>query len=406
MRTSFSAIVLVVAAATGAAVVVSCAASEPEPEPPAPTADGGDAAEASVDAGADADPDAHRAACDAGDSTCTSELLPCSATDFCPVAVAPLGESYRQYAVNAVWGSSASSVDIVGAAGTIVHWDGTSLTLAPPLTTYTLNAIWGAGPDDVWVASTPDVILHRTAAGWSKAPPAETNLFRIHAVMLRAAWGPLDGSAVFLGGDRLTKVDGDDPETQLWNSPTTDIAWSSASEIPFFTVQSIWGSSVSDYWVVGYVFQTGVVAYHVVTSSEPKSSPTWISTDLQTSATMNAVWGSGPNDVWTVGQGGAIRHHTGDPSVRWDVVASPTNQDLHAVWGSGPNDAWAAGNGGTLLHWNGTTWRRLVASFPVGANPDLYGLWGSGPNDVWAVGASGTILRSAGVKTAEEGHQP
>lgn len=407
MKSSLGALALLLSVTSGTAAIASCAGSEAEPDPD-PTEDaGGSAVEAGVDAPADAPPaDARRAPCDAGDPTCTSAVLPCSATDFCPMPVPPaLGESYRQYAINGVWGSSATNVYMVGAAGSIAHWDGASLKLEPNVTSNTLNAIWGAGPDNVWVASTPGVILRRTATGWAKTLPAETNAFRLHAVMLRSAWGPADGSTVFLGGDRLTATDGDDPAIQLWTSSTSKVAWTGASQIPFFTVQGVWGTSATDYWAVGYIFQTGVIAYHVIPSSNPKALD-WISTDLQTTATMNAVWGSGPNDVWTVGQGGTIRHHVGGPSARWEIVASPTNQDLRAVWGTGPSDAWAAGDGGTLLHWNGTKWRRLVASFPVGTNPDLYGLWGSSPTDVWAVGASGTLLRSTGVHSAEQGGQP
>jgi hypothetical protein len=387
------------------AAFVSCADEGDDPAlPPAV-----DAATPGVDAAVEAAPDAGGAAsrppCAPADPTCTSTLLPCSATDFCPVDTKAVAKELPQYALNAVWGTGAANVYVAGAAGTIVRWDGAKLTLEKPLTTYTLNAVWGSGPDDVWAASTPSVILHRTAAGWAKAPPAETNAFRVHSVVLRAAWGPPDGSAIFLGGDRLTKVSGEDPETQLWRSTTSKVAWASASEIPFFTIQGIWGATANDYWIVGYHFQSGVVAYHVVPSSDPKA-PAWVATDLQTVATMNAVWGSSATDVWAVGQHGTIRRHTGGAAARWDVVASPTTEDLRAVWGSSASDVWAAGDGGTLLHWNGTAWRRLVASFPVGKNPDLYGIWGSGGSDVWAVGASGTILRSSGVRTKDPGGAP
>ena len=385
--------VLAVTLTASGVAFVCCADADPSSETPtAPDASLVVPADASADV-IDAGLDAARARCDAGDATCTSEELPCSITDFCPVTT-PIA---AHYAVNAVWGSSASSVWFVGSGGTIARWDGSSFALEPPATTYTLNAIWGSGPENVWAVSTPDVILRRGASGvWEKVTPAETAVYRIQSVLFRTVWGPRDGSAVFAGGDRLSSGS---PEIQIWRSSTAKVAWTGLSEIPQLTVQGIWGSSPDDVWAVGFIGNTGGAAFHRIASKD-MDNPDWTMTDIQSSTVLNSVWGSGPNDVWAVGRQGTIRHYTGG-AARWDVVDSPTTQDLNAVWGTGPSDVWIAGDGGTLLHWDGSKWRRLVASYPIGKNPNLYGIWASGPTDVWAVGASGTVLHSSGVRTPE-----
>lgn len=207
MKLSLHVATFALALAASGVAIVSCADSDPSSEAPVePDASivlPVDAADA-VEAG----PEASRAQCDAGDPTCTSEALPCSATDFCPVTtpIAP------HYAVNAVWGSSSTSVWFVGSAGTVARWNGSSVELEPPATTYTLNAIWGSGPESVWAVSTPDVVLRRGASGvWEKLTPAEAAVYRIQSVLLRTVWGPQDGSAVFVGGDRLSGRQPGDP---------------------------------------------------------------------------------------------------------------------------------------------------------------------------------------------------
>ena len=68
------------------------------------------------------------------------------------------------------------------------------------------------------------------------------------------------------------------------------------------------------------------------------------------------------------------------------VDGVPTTESLHGVWGSGPKDVWVVGDAGTILHFDGATWTKATAAFPLGKKPDLRGVWGSGPNDVWVVG--------------------
>ena len=70
--------------------------------------------------------------------------------------------------VNAVWGSGSNDVWGVGDYGRIAHWDGTSWTVVPSNTGYDLRAVWGSGPNDVYAATTNN-IMHWDGSAWGLA---------------------------------------------------------------------------------------------------------------------------------------------------------------------------------------------------------------------------------------------
>jgi hypothetical protein len=138
---------------------------------------------------------------------------------------------------------------------------------------------------------------------------------------------------------------------------------------------SIWGTSSSDIWAVGY---NGAISHW--------DGRQWTVHPSGTTARLMAVWGYDEEHVWVVGEGGLIRFWDGSA---WTTQSSPTTFYLHAVWGTAPNNVWAAGVGGYIVHWDGNAWSVQV---PGGGN-GLGGLWGSDSNNVWTVGGNGTIKK-------------
>jgi len=72
-------------------------------------------------------------------------------------------------ALNSVWGTSASNVLAVGAAGRIIRFDGTSWTSMASPTTRALYRVAGSGPNDVWAVG-DSVALHFDGSTWASAP--------------------------------------------------------------------------------------------------------------------------------------------------------------------------------------------------------------------------------------------
>jgi hypothetical protein len=61
----------------------------------------------------------------------------------------------------------------VGAAGTILHWDGTALTSVASMTTKDLTCVGGTAADDVWAGGKDGTLLHYDGATWTPyATPA------------------------------------------------------------------------------------------------------------------------------------------------------------------------------------------------------------------------------------------
>jgi hypothetical protein len=68
---------------------------------------------------------------------------------------------------NAVWGSGADDVYVVGQPGLIYHWDGTEWERQDSGTERTLTDVWGDGAGTVYVTGHGGLILRSTGGGWS-----------------------------------------------------------------------------------------------------------------------------------------------------------------------------------------------------------------------------------------------
>jgi hypothetical protein len=370
-----------------------------------------DVTERGADAGGSSIPGIDAAAADAADGGCDGDSRSCSPQEpTCEAEWCPVTTTHdERLGLSSVWGSGPNDVWVVGAAGSVLHWDGSSWSSASVGTTQSLYAVWGSGPNDVWAVSSPSAIFHTTgfangAAEWSRATDIADSVLDVGSVgkPVRTIWGT-SPSDVWVGGDPFVRR-GSSASWGGWRSSVVDggAAWTQASSSP---ITAIWGSGPGDIWVVGPaskgIASGGSSSAHTNGVIGADGVPMWTAFDTQSTDVLYAVWGSGPSDVWTVGERGTIRHVTAG-ATRWGIIDSPTNVTLRGIWGSGPSDVWAVGDEGTLLHYDGTTWTAATAAFAPGVKPNLFGVWGSGPSDVWAVG-SGIVLHYSGPKPAAQG---
>lgn len=382
---------------TPALVVASCADSAPnvDPTPDAePPLTIGEPSDAS-DGGAPAD-----AGCEAGDPRCSETELPCADTDFCPVK----GVVDARFALTAIWGSGKDDVWAVGAAGTAIHWDGTSWKAHPIPTGHTLFGVWGTGSGELWTASTYTAAFRGTiqpadaSVAWDSLPampvPSISDLYPA----LAAVWGRAPDDVWFGGGDKVTGF----PQSRVWRTrPGADggVAWqtlspcASSSDCP--SVRAIWGRADDDIWLVGDKGRT----YHAALAD---GGVAFTAIESNTTRSLRAVWGADADNVWAAGDEGVVRKAS-TTATAWTNVDVPSNDDLRGLWGSSASDVWAVGAYGTILHFDGDAWTQATAAFPAGPKPNLYAVWGSGPDDVWIVG-DGIVLHRSG--QAKSGGQP
>ena len=86
-----------------------------------------------------------------------------------PAVVAPAGWTVLAAGstnLNAVNGYSDSAVWAVGDQGTIVRWDGASLTFETSGTTSNLRGVWAVDADHVYAVGDGGTILERTGGAW------------------------------------------------------------------------------------------------------------------------------------------------------------------------------------------------------------------------------------------------
>ncbi|MBN1343159.1 MAG: hypothetical protein JXQ73_10790 [Phycisphaerae bacterium] len=299
-------------------------------------------------------------------------------------------ETGTKMALNAVWCVGPNDAFAVGAAGTILRYDGAAWSaMAYAAATTDLHRVWTSGPNDVFAVGGQSTALHFGGQSWKRTIGADG--WRTYGV-----WGsgPDDVYVSAYWWDGSPMNPGDPYEPWEYNDP----AWllSRGSHLPWSPVllaecepcwplgQPRWGWSYARncFFVTG---QGGKVLQHDEGVWPPDTT-----LDTGTSVELTAISGNAPNDVFTVGPEGTIVHYDGSD---WSVMDGGTGQWLGGVWCAGPNDVFVVGAIGTILRYDGSGWSAMTS----GTAQTLTGVWGSGSADVFAVGAAGTVLHYDGV---------
>ena len=181
----------------------------------------------------------------------------------------------------AVWGTSANNVWVVGAGGSIMHWDGALFSPVQSGTGSDLFSIWGSGPNDIWVGSTSGLVLRWN--GTTFTPTAITGSQDVAGI-----WGSGANDVWFLDGTATLR---------RWNGST----FAAVSTGAGVALTALWGSSANDFWVTttnGTVLHWLGTAFSIGPSS--------------TTSLLTAIWGTAATDVWAVS---AINPMTGLASI-------------------------------------------------------------------------------------------
>ena len=392
--------------------------------------------DASMDMGADqalkdSAPDAQLP--DAGLDTSSpdsSQLPPCKTGWQSPA-------SLTTNPLNALWGSSATNIWIVGDKGELYLWDGAKWTAKASGSTNSLYGIWGSNWNDVYAVGANSTVLRYDGSAWKDISATVKP-----ASHLTKVWGS-SATDVYLTGKSVHHWDGakwtDISTTHpfladangLWGSGKnlyilrqgsgtqvthwSGTAWKHWSLGKLFSKGGgIWGSSTTNIFAVGGK-DLGYGQYGGMVSRFDGKA--WTSMALPAGTSMlYGVSGSGPHDVFAVGDKGAVIHFdgkawtklssgvTGKLEDAWvagkEMFAVSTkgvvihhkgpwrqveaSYHLNAVWGSSASDIFVAGDESYIIHFDGSKW--TPRNGPV-SRTNLYGIWGSGPTNAFAVGA-------------------
>lgn len=265
--------------------------------------------------------------------------------------------------LRAVWGSGPNDVFAVGAAGTILHFDGSQWSIMNSGTTEWLGGVWGSSSSDVFVVGDCGV-LHYDGDVWHTMDSGIS--YRLNGV-----WGSSESDVFVVGqGGTIYHYDGN-----MWTEMESGITLT-------YNLNGVWGTSPNNVFAVSNHWDSDGIILHY-------NGQYWSQMKSVTDRYLYGVWGSGPNDIFVVGSYGTIMRYDGS---RWSMMDSGTTNALRSVWGSGPNDVFAVGELGTIRHYDGEQWTAMLGFW------GLYGVWGSSGSDVFAVGGESGAFTSTSIR--------
>ena len=272
---------------------------------------------------------------------------------------------------------------VVGDAGTIEHFDGSSWTLVPSGTSSDLFGVSfgppGAPNSDsgfaVGGSGGTAVALFRSAVSWQQAMnglsgPDAQKLGSVFSTSSTDTWAVDAVSGAFWHWNGVVGLGGG------WN----EVSSASAG------LNSIFMTSASEGWAVG----AGGIIYHYAGGGWTLFSTV--------GTTLNSVFMVNQNEGWAVGDGGTIFHLSLGTWIG-PVSPSTTNQKLKAVFFVSQTEGWAVGASGTILHYSNGAWSLVSNQFGTTQNLNSVSFLGG---NGWAVGDFGTIM-PLGAQTSPQG---
>ncbi|HLO29934.1 MAG TPA: Ig-like domain-containing protein [Anaerolineales bacterium] len=261
-----------------------------------------------------------------------------------------------------------------------------------------LTGVWGSGANDVYVVgfaednsghATP-LLYHNDGTSWSEASPSLPLGWRIGK--LYAVWGS-SASDVYLVGEGYGMNGYDIPLLYHY----TGSGWiQTALSLPMDWsgghLTSVWGSSASDVYAVGWGQGITPLLYHNDGTgwSEASASVPYEAGALQ------GIWGSGANDVYTGGHSLGLPYLYHNDGTGWAPIVLPSSGvQLYGVSGSSAHDVFAVGysldlSGNAIpriYQKEGSAWSEVTPTLTAGwSNAQLAGVWGSSAANIYAAG--------------------
>ncbi len=264
-----------------------------------------------------------------------------------------------------LWGAAKDDLYAVGAAGTLVHWNGGGWTVqaSPVAGTADLHGIFGTDAKHAWLVGWNGAMAAFDGLGWQVLPmlSGTANLNSVFASP-KASGGHDVWVAASSGLYRVVN-NGGQPGLQKYNPS------------PYGNYLGIHGSDADHVWAVGMYGSAAMWDGNV-----------WKSQASGTSIALRSVWAAGPADAFAVGESGQILRYDGQA---WKSMSSPTTQTLYSVWGSNASDVWAAGAAGVLLHFDGKKWTKQNVGK---VDKNLLAVWSTAAGDVVSMGEQELLL--------------
>lgn len=174
-------------------------------------------------------------------ATATVEVLPDvtgTATDVLAINATGtvISDSFVNYtatgvALRSIWGSSGSDIFVAGAAGSVLHYDGSTWTPMASVTGQVLNSIWGSSGSNVFAVGENGTIIHYNGSTWNTMTSGTVET-------LQSVWGSSSSDVFAVGTSGLV----------LHYNGTS---WTPVTSGQTVTLNDVWVSSKSEMFAVG-----------------------------------------------------------------------------------------------------------------------------------------------------------
>lgn len=268
--------------------------------------------------------------------------------------------------LRSVWAATGGHAWAVGAGGTILHRNGSGWALAASPTTENLWGVWGSSSSDVWAAGDAGLILHFDGTSWTVS-------HNRMAGSLRAVWGSGPGDVWVVGSGR--EPDGDYAALTLhWNGSMWSESYLCNPEGTRFAsggwvagLSDVWGQPGATRWAAGQC-QSGAsfIPYGFVAQN---SGTGWSDTPgfgfgepLGKYRPLQTIWSSSDSDVWAASAVETVAGTTSPPTMlhfdgnSWTPSPQSITAGIRDLGGTASSDVWAVGKAGKRLHYDGTLW--------------------------------------------------
>ncbi|HSO37825.1 MAG TPA: hypothetical protein VLT33_35100 [Labilithrix sp.] len=330
----------------------------------------------------------------------------------------------------AIWGTSATNLWLVGAKGRILHGDGKTFSIVTSPVAGAIHSVWGTSVSDVWASGANGTILRWGGAAWevvntglgvswdltSITGSSPTDIWVAHGiagnfVRYDGTWKIVDSG---LSGALFSHVWAAGPN-QVWAAGTKLALYNGAgwfdqsSDLEsgvFQNIKAITGTSATDVWAVtsrgGVYHSTGTGSWSSRVPFDEPLVPDYLA--IAPSAT----------DTWLAGEGGRIQQYNAAKD-KWSTPNKGTSTDIAAVALIG-GDLLALGDfhgtfgasapSAALLARSGTTWTETAGPpieidngtgpFSPNVGSLFQAMWGTSASDLWVAGDNCALSHSSG----------
>lgn len=273
--------------------------------------------------------------------------------------------------LSGVSGVTPSDVFVVGARGTVLHFDGTRWKEQKSGTSRNLSAVWALSPTDVFAVGFDGLILHFDGETWRRQASGTTRT-------LSAIWGDSPSNVVAVGrSGTIVRYDG-----KVWRAEGSGTR---------HDLLAVWGSSAPDVYAGG---ARGTLLHF------DGSSWSGVEVGSNWKWQFNALGGTSHSDTYAAGwreetgaavQTGVFLHYDGQA---WTAVPGAETELGTSLWAASPTDVFVTGttlNGlNDVRHYDGERFTTVLSDARFGIRNAV---WSAPNGEVFAVGEGGSIFR-------------